>query len=190
MAFHIGTAIQYCWEALAIVWLLSAAFTKRTVRTSAPGSRLVQLVMISLGFALVASERLGVGLLGTRFLPGTDVLPELGLLLTLCGCLFAIWARITLGANWSGRVTVKADHELIVRGPYALARHPIYTGILLAAAGTTLAIGEWRCVAGLLLIVLAVAIKMKQEEQLMMQAFPDAYPQYRERVKALIPGVL
>ena len=79
---------------------------------------------------------------------------------------------------------------MIVNGPYGLARHPIYTGLLLACLGTTLAIGEWRCVAGFVMLVFGFMLKMSQEERLMMATFPEAYPQYRRRVKALIPGLL
>jgi protein-S-isoprenylcysteine O-methyltransferase Ste14 len=61
---------------------------------------------------------------------------------------------------------------------------------VLAFAGTVLALGEWRGVLGVFLVLLAFLIKIRDEEQLMLQAFPDAYPQYRRRVKALIPGVL
>jgi protein-S-isoprenylcysteine O-methyltransferase Ste14 len=95
-----------------------------------------------------------------------------------------------LGGNWSGQTTIKAGHELITNDPYALSRHPIYTGLLTAAVGTAIAEAEVRCILGLILIVLAFTIKMSQEEKLRTQAFPDEYPQYRQRVKALIPGVL
>jgi len=122
--------------------------------------------------------------------PGSFPTQYAGLAVTAAGCLFAIWARLTLGANWSGRATVKQDHQLIVEGPYRLARHPIYTGLSLASLGTALAIGEWRCVLGLIIILLALLVKMSQEERLMMETFPQAYPQYRRRVKALIPGLI
>ena len=97
---------------------------------------------------------------------------------------------MTLGSNWSGRATVKAGHELIVKGPYKLVRHPIYTGFLTALTGTVLASGQWRCIIGFGLVLLALLVKMGQEESLMMQTFPQDYAEYRRRVKALIPGVL
>ena len=147
------------------------------------------MALIVLGFTLLGSDRLNAGWLGERFLPQTPGLPIAGLALTIAGCLFAIWARITLGSNWSGRATVKAGHELITTGPYALSRHPIYTGLLVASLGTALAAAEWRCVLGLALIVLAFAVKIGQEEHFMMLTFPDTYPSYRRRVRALIPGV-
>jgi protein-S-isoprenylcysteine O-methyltransferase Ste14 len=190
MTFDVNSAIGCIWGALGLVWLVGLAFTKRTVRSQGYGTRVFHLLFALLGFALVGSGHyFRQGWLGMRFLPDSPAWAFTGLALTLVGCLFAIWARLTLGANWSGRATVKAGHELIVSGPYALARHPIYTGLLLAAAGTALARGEWRCILGIVLIALAFAVKIGQEEKLMLQTFPQAYPQYRQRVKALIPGV-
>lgn len=52
-----------------------------------------------------------------------------------------------------------------------------------------LAIGEWRCVIGLFLLAFAFVLKIRQEESVMLQAFPDVYPAYHQRVKALIPGL-
>ena len=85
---------------------------------------------------------------------------------------------------------VKKNHELIVKGPYALTRHPIYTGLIAAFAGTALAIGQVRGVAALLLIVTAFCFKIREEERLMTDTFPVDYPAYRRRVKALIPWLL
>ena len=85
---------------------------------------------------------------------------------------------------------MKEGHELIEKGPYRFVRHPIYTGIVAACIGTALAIGEWRCILGLIVVLLGLALKVAQEERLMMATFPHAYPQYRRRVKALIPGLL
>lgn len=189
MSFNVNSAIGCCWLGLALVWLAGLAFTKRTVRSQELGSRLFHMALALLGFALIGGQHFRQGWLGDRFVPDLPLFGIGGFALTLAGCLFAIWARVTLGGNWSGRATVKSDHELIVSGPYSLARHPIYTGLLVAAAGTALARGEWRCVLGIALIVLAFAIKIGQEEKLMLQTFPHAYPQYRQRVKALIPGV-
>jgi protein-S-isoprenylcysteine O-methyltransferase Ste14 len=90
-----------------------------------------------------------------RFVPETAAVRATGLALTIAGCLFAIWARMTLGGNWSGRVSLMAGHELITSSPYALVRHPIYTGIVTGLAGTTLAGGKWRLLLGAVMILLA-----------------------------------
>ena len=189
MAVNVNPAIGYIWGVLGLVWLVGLAFTKRTLRSQSYGTRAFHLVLALLGFALLGGHYFRQGWLGMRFLPDTPTWAVTGLALTLVGCLFAIWARVTLGANWSGPATVKADHALIVSGPYALARHPIYTGLLVAALGTGLATGKMRCILGFGIIVLALIVKMSQEERLMLQTFPEAYPAYRRRVKALIPGV-
>lgn len=190
MTLNVSSAIGCMWESLGIVWLTGLAFTKRTLRSQTGGARLFQTAAALLGFGLLGSTWFSLGWLGWRFFPGSYPAQFAGLAVTAAGCLLAIWARLTLGANWSGRATVKQGHELIVRGPYSLARHPIYTGMLLASLGTALAIGEWRCVLGLVIILLALTVKMSQEERLMMETFPQTYPQYRSRVKALIPGLL
>jgi protein-S-isoprenylcysteine O-methyltransferase Ste14 len=187
---NLDSAFAYVWEGLGLVWLVGLAFTKRTVRSQPTAPRLFHMLMVLLGFMMLGSPWFRRGWLGVRFLPENYALQVAGLALTVAGCLFAIWARLTLGGNWSGRATVKEGHELIVRGPYALARHPIYTGLLLGAVGTALAGGEGRCLLGLFLLVLAFIIKMSQEERMMMETFPEEYPRYRQRVKALIPGLL
>jgi protein-S-isoprenylcysteine O-methyltransferase Ste14 len=182
--------ISYAWGGLGLVWLAGLAFTKRIVHSEPTGARLFQTAISLFGFTLLGSGRFSAGWLGEHFLSPTPGLQMGGLVLTVGGCLFAIWARITLGSNWSDRATVKAGHQLIVTGPYSLARHPIYTGLLLASIGTALAAPEWRCILGLVLIMSGFAAKMGQEEKLMMQTFPHDYPRYRQRVKALIPGLL
>lgn len=185
-----NTSVVHCsWGTLAIVWLTAAGFTKPTLRATDVKARVVSMAAILLGFCFLGTDW-PPGWLATRPLPVTPAVELIGVGLTILGCSFAIWARLTLGSNWSGRPTLKTDHELMVSGPYALTRHPIYTGILLAAFGTALTDLHWRSVLGILLITPALLLKIRQEERLMMGAFPESYPSYRRRVKALIPGLL
>jgi protein-S-isoprenylcysteine O-methyltransferase Ste14 len=183
-------AIGYCWELIGLFWLAGMLFTKPTQRSGSLGNRLAQILIAVLG-GLVIGGYFPLGQwMDAHFLPHTRSVEMAGFAATLAGCLFAAWARMTLGTNWSGRATVKTGHELIVKGPYALVRHPIYTGLLLALAGTIVAVGRLRSIAGFFIIVVSIAVKMHQEERLMEETFPDGYPAYRKRVKALIPGVL
>jgi protein-S-isoprenylcysteine O-methyltransferase Ste14 len=182
--------LAYPWLALGLVWLTAAAGKKAVLQRQPVSRRLVHFALATLAFALLVYPWFQRGWLGMRFAPHTQGVYFTGFAISIAGALFAIWARLKLGGNWSGRPSLMAGHELITSGPYALARHPIYTGLVLAFAGTVLALGEWRGVLGVFLVLLAFLIKIRDEEQLMLQAFPDAYPQYRRRVKALIPGVL
>src|SRR5215831_438728 len=124
------SSIGYTWEALGLIWLIGLAFAKRTVRRQPSGARLFHLAMALTGFSLLGSSWFANGWLATRFLPEAGRLGLAGLLVTIAGCVFAVWARITLGGNWSGQATVKVGHELVTNGPYALTRHPIYTGLV------------------------------------------------------------
>jgi protein-S-isoprenylcysteine O-methyltransferase Ste14 len=187
---HVDSLLLSIWIGLGLFWLAGTAFTKRTARAQPVGARLLHLAFVLPGYLLLVSNRLAIGWLGERFVPAAPWAAIAGLAVTIAGCLLAAWARLTLGANWSGRVTLKEGHELITTGPYALARHPIYTGLITAAGGTALAIGEWRGMVGVALVAFAFLTKIRQEEPLMLQAFPDAYPEYRRRVKKLIPGIL
>jgi protein-S-isoprenylcysteine O-methyltransferase Ste14 len=114
----------------------------------------------------------------------------IGAALNLVGLSLAIWARGHLGRNWSGVVTIKEDHELITGGPYAMVRHPIYTGLLLAFVGLALARGEWRGIFGVLIAAGAFWRKLKVEERWMLERFGDKYQTYSQRVSALIPFVI
>ena len=99
---------------------------------------------------------------------------------------FAMWARVHLGRNWSGIVTVKEDHALVRTGPYRAVRHPIYTGLLLALIGTAMAIGQWRGVLAVIFMLIGFLWKIHVEEKRMCENFPE-YGDYRRETAALIP---
>jgi protein-S-isoprenylcysteine O-methyltransferase Ste14 len=194
MTINAFTWVKYCWIGLGLIWLVGLAFTKPVVRRIPQGVRAFQIALAALGLALIFSQSLDKGWMAATFLPHSAgehrLIDWVGVALTFAGCLFACWARVVLGGNWSGNATVKDNHELIVKGPYTLTRHPIYTGLLTAALGSVLMVDKWRAIVGLAVIVLMLILKMSQEERLMTQQFPDAYRSYRRRVKALIPGLL
>ncbi len=100
-----------------------------------------------------------------------------------------MYARVWLGRNWSGTVTLKQDHELIRGGPYRWVRHPIYTGILLALLGSAIATAEWRGPLGFALITISLLRKIKVEERVLTGQFGEAYTRYQAEVPALLPGL-
>ena len=102
-----------------------------------------------------------------RFVPIALWLASLGAALTFAGLAFAIWARFIIAGNWSSYVELKRDHELIVAGPYRYVRHPIYTGLLLAFAGSALAVGEWRGVLAVVIVAASFWRKLRLEEAIM-----------------------
>ncbi|MGC1492577.1 MAG: isoprenylcysteine carboxylmethyltransferase family protein [Candidatus Acidiferrum sp.] len=104
--------------------------------------------------------------------------------------LFAVWAREHLGRNWSRSVTIKQDHELITTCPYAVVRHPIYTGILAGFLGMAIAISQVRGFLAFVLVFLALWIKFRMEEKWMRAQFGETYATYARQTAALVPYLL
>jgi protein-S-isoprenylcysteine O-methyltransferase Ste14 len=177
------------WLAWLAYWIIAARNVKATQRRESLSSRLVTVVLTVLAAALLAFRGQPLQWLNVRFLPQTMVAHWLGLLMVVVGLAFAVWARVHLGRNWSGTVTVKEGHELIRTGPYGLVRHPIYTGLLLAILGTAIAFGEWRGLLALVFLTVAFLFKLRREERFMSENFPNDYPRYRAEVPALIPFI-
>ena len=100
---------------------------------------------------------------------------------------FAAWARISLGTNWSGSVTLKEDHELITSGAYSVTRNPIYTGFLFAVIGHAIIVGVAKGFVVALILFVTVLVKIQREEILLSSHFGDAYDVYRKKVKKIIP---
>lgn len=184
--------LGWFWLAVIVLWWLAAFASKRSVQRQSGGSRLLQSAIALVGVWLIFNldKVITSGWLAARVVPRTADWVVVGAALTLVGILFAVWARLTLGSNWSGRVTIKENHELILRGPYALVRHPIYTGFLLGLLGTAIAYGLARCFVGVAIVGFAFWLKSQTEEQFMMQQFGAQYMEYRQRVRALVPFVL
>jgi protein-S-isoprenylcysteine O-methyltransferase Ste14 len=177
------------WIGWALYWWLLSRNVKRETQREPVVSRLAHMLPLILAALLLWSNRMPVWLLGDRFLPRAEWTFVVGALLTAAGLLFSVWARVHIGRNWSGIVTIKEDHELVTSGPYAIVRHPIYTGLLLGFIGSALARGEWRGVLAVAIVLVALWRKLRVEEQFMQQQFGDAYRQYASRVPALAPRI-
>ena len=180
--------IGACWVAWAAYWLIMAFTTKRTVeRGGFVGYRLVTLAffagLAAIGLLFHVSTR-------ARVWHTSLTVGILADCLVLAGASFTVWARIALGRNWSAEVTFKQDHDLIESGPYALVRHPIYTGLLLMAFSTAIAYG--RAIGFALFVSICGGLwwKARDEERIMSSHFPEAYAKYKTRVRAIVPFVL
>jgi protein-S-isoprenylcysteine O-methyltransferase Ste14 len=184
--FHHNT-LATIWTVFWVLWILPAVFGKRTVRRQTNGSRILQLILLLVAYVLIVNGELGLDWLNLQLVPEGRASTAVGYGLLMAGMLFAGWARLFLGGNWSSSVTLKEDHTLVQSGPYRIVRHPIYTGLLVALLGTAIALGELRCFLGVLLAAIAWKIKSMSEETLMVQQFGDQYTRYREQVKGLVP---
>ncbi|MGE5624491.1 MAG: methyltransferase family protein [Bacillota bacterium] len=177
-------ALWVIWESY---WIGTAWTTKRATAKEPLLSRIPIVIGIVLAASLLLAPFWFGGLVNEIIVPQGDATYFGGLLVTLGGIGFAFWARFALGRNWSGRVTIKEDHELVTTGPYRFVRHPIYTGALLAFTGTTLAFGR---VGGLFAFAIMLAIflrKISLEEKMLNAHFGERYAEYSRRTKSIIP---
>jgi len=183
--------ITILWVIWGVYWLVAARGVKATQRLESATSRAAHIVPLMIAGWLLAARTLPGGLLSGNILPPGRAVYVAGAFIVAVGLAFAIWARRTLGRNWSGVVTVKQDHELVREGPYRLVRHPIYTGLFVMYLATAILLGR---LGGLLLgtplVFASFWIKLRDEEAVMLTHFPGQYSAYQQRTKRIIPFVL
>ena len=175
------------WLVWGLYWWISARGGKTIARKESVASRIGHLLPLFIAGYLLWAERLPGGFLCGQAWPTTDATFWSGASLLALGLGFSVWARVTLGRNWSATVTVKEDHELIRSGPYRFARHPIYTGLLLGFIGTAVALAEWRGVLAVAIVFAALWRKLRLEERWMAETFGGQYAAYKRKVRALAP---
>ena len=175
------------WLIFCLYWAVSALRVKRTQQMEAAGRRFGTVAILAVAAFLLFARRVYLGILSQRFIPQTQTIQAISIVLVACGVAIAIWARRHIGEYWSSRVALKEDHQLVQSGPYARVRHPIYSGMLLAMIGTGLFVGEWRAVIGVLLVFSAHWQKARREERLLANQFGTAYQDYCGRTGSLIP---
>ena len=178
----IDVVILAGWVAFWIYWLTASIDVK------AGQTRWTQFAGVRVGVILVVLLLLRVRAFKGHAATNDPGLQGLGLAVFLLGLALAIWARVHLGRNWGMPMSQKVDPELVITGPYSSVRHPIYSGIILAMIGTTIAVSLYWLVAVALLgaYFLYSAIV---EERSMARLFPDSYPEYKRSTKMLIPFI-
>jgi protein-S-isoprenylcysteine O-methyltransferase Ste14 len=174
----------WLWDALLVVWVVLWFGMKRAKKLESPWEMAQHAVPVTLGFWLLFGNGKG---LRARLLPEIPAVWFAGLLLTAAGIAISVWARVTLGANWSGVVTLKKGHELVRKGLYRWIRHPIYTGILVAMIGTAMIKGHFRGWIGFAIVWAAFYYKARREERLLHQEFGAGFEEHSRRTGMFLP---
>jgi protein-S-isoprenylcysteine O-methyltransferase Ste14 len=181
--------LDACWGVFCLAWLAGALYG---MRHAPPVARRGGDPYSLLGGLLVVAALMGLRLL----VPASDWealayrapwFGVLGVVVLVGGTAFTLWARVRLGTMWTSAPVLKVGHQLRTDGPYAITRHPIYTGLLAMLLGTVLVggLGVW-----LVVLVLGAAIavlKARAEERILVAEFPEEYAEFRRRVPALVP---
>jgi protein-S-isoprenylcysteine O-methyltransferase Ste14 len=177
------------WLTLFFYWLFMWGKAKPVIET--PRNPWVHLnrVLLIISMIMLYSHRLDIGFLGYVLIPRCLAKALTGLLVTTAGVALAIGARKVLADNWNAQPSLQQNHQLVVRGPYKITRHPIYTGIIIAVLGTAIMVGHVRGFIALAIVIFALWHKSRFEEALMRKQFGQQYDDYAKRVKALVPGI-
>jgi len=188
-------AIDIPWTVWAVTWIAASVWANRTVTGAGVGRQAPYRFFTTLGFVFLLFSFIGnarpPGWMSPLFqhvwrFP-LDVQWAMVGLATL-GFVFCWWARIHLGALWSGRITRKEGHRVVDSGPYRLVRLPIYTWILTAALANMLLKGTAASIAGFVLLVIGYWMKGKLEERFLREELgPADYDAYRARTPMLVP---
>jgi protein-S-isoprenylcysteine O-methyltransferase Ste14 len=173
-----------CWACLDLYWNRSRPADAPTAGPAPLPAHLRGL----LPYALYCLPLSRVPILGLQWLPRIAVVQWGGAALCVAGVAFAICARRVLAKNWSGGIVPVPAHSLVQNGPYAIVRHPIYLGLLMAQVGMIFALNEVR---GLVLLfgIDRLLEKLEHEESALRAHDPVSYERYSGRVKRLVPWV-
>ena len=135
----------------------------------------------STGWALVGAQ---FGLLAALvILPAGDLWSRgvfssvAGGVVVMMGVVIAALAGMKLGPNLTPLPIPKAEGELITGGFYRYVRHPIYTGVLLAAAGVVVFQASLAHIIGFLLLWGVLTVKALGEERMLAEKY-EGYTEY------------
>jgi protein-S-isoprenylcysteine O-methyltransferase Ste14 len=194
-------AVYIPWFVWAVTWIAAALWANRTLKRPGVGQEWLYRLVTLTGFILLlmtpAKYANGHLTLDPTLTPFSRPLWHLpapaGWALVGAvggGFLFAWWARIHLGRLWSGSITRKQDHRVVDTGPYAIVRHPIYTGIIVAGFATAAVTAMPRALLGAILLLVGYWLKARIEERfLRAELGAQAYDAYAARTAMLVPFV-
>lgn len=181
------SVIYGAWLVWLATWVVAARWSQRTVKRPAVRQEIVYRV-VTLAGAVLLFERL-FHRWDVPLWQLTTWVAWLFVGFVLIGLLFTWWARLTLGTLWSSTVTRKVGHQVVDTGPYAIVRHPIYTGVSFAALATAAERGTLLGWLGAALIVIGFYVKARLEETFLAQELGrETYEAYARRVPMLVPG--
>jgi protein-S-isoprenylcysteine O-methyltransferase Ste14 len=184
------TTLLLIWAGFFAWWWITALRNRTPFKRVPSRFGYLTTMAVPAAVGLAAFALLAPDLFLTRILPATPPLFIGGLAVMLTGLGFAIWARVHLGTNWSGRPAIRENHTITRTGPYAIVRHPIYTGLLAGILGTAIATGALPAFVAFLVMIVLFLIKIRMEEQFLLEEFREKYEQYRHEVAALVPWIV
>lgn len=184
--FRVAVA-DACWLGFVLVWVVGWLINLRRAPRVRRRGRVACPTLVILVLLVVLARLVPPGVFRPLVYRATW-LEALGVALLVVSTAFTIWARVRLGTMWTAQPVLKQQHQLRTDGPYAITRHPIYTGLLGMVVGTTLVNGFGHWLVVLVVAVVLLELKIRAEETLLSEEFGEQYAEFRRRVPRLVPG--
>jgi protein-S-isoprenylcysteine O-methyltransferase Ste14 len=146
------------------------------------------LVVVCLGGAIALGYR--AAHTDTAVIGGGWTMFAVGFSLFVAGIALRGWAILTLGRFFTPSVQVQSGQHVVRSGPYRYARHPSYTGMLVALMGLGIALDDWLSLLILAVLPLTgILVRIRHEETVLLEALGDEYREYAAHTSRLVPGV-
>jgi protein-S-isoprenylcysteine O-methyltransferase Ste14 len=189
------------WIAKTIIFLASVVMIairaphgrrSRTVQVVKSRKVALEVVLLTIAWLALFLPLLWVATRALAFAdyPLHPVLLVIGALCLATGLFLLHRSHADLGTNWSITLELRQNHQLVTRGVYRRARHPMYLALLIYGLGQALAVPNW--LAGpscAVAVALLIALRLPAEERMMLEEFGEDYRAYMARTRRLIPGV-
>jgi protein-S-isoprenylcysteine O-methyltransferase Ste14 len=184
-------SIYAIWILWLVSWTVARIWSSRADKRDSLWAELRFRVLFYLSLVLLFAFPPGSPYYAESLLwqPG-EALNWILVAVTAAAILVTWWARICLGALWSDWVVKKVGHHVVNTGPYRFVRHPIYSGLILAAIATAMMEGTLFALSGAALLTMVFCVKARREERfLRTELGEDAYNAYSRRTPMLVPFV-
>ena len=112
-----------------------------------------------------------------------------GVVPLLAGAALLVWTFRSLGKNLTDTVVTRAEHTLVVHGPYRWVRHPLYSSAALMIAALSLITANWFLLVMGIVVFAVLIMRTGTEERNLVARFGDRYQQYMNRTGRFLPRV-
>lgn len=176
-----------------LFWHVRARIHERGVAEPSEGraTPLIRALVLPTWLALIVPWFVAPERIAWMLLPLPDAARWAGAAVVVAGLALLTWVHVALDRNFSPKLRIRADHTMVVHGPYRWVRHPMYTAFLALMAGFFLLSGHVLLGAtGLGMVIVILRTRTPREEAMLIDRFGDAYRAYMARTGALLPRLV
>lgn len=181
------------WGAIIVEMVVRAPISRKQRKEAKSERRVSRQENVLLGLLFLAMFFLPLIYSATNWLDFANYsLPTwagwIGVILILLALLVFWRSHADLGLNWSPSLEIRTEHKLITNGIFKYIRHPMYASQWIWVIAQPLLLQNW--LAGfldLLVFILFYVLRVRAEEQMMLDTFGNEYREYMNKTGAIFP---